>query len=365
MSKDYHSFKDYIAYQNKNIRNVRRNTSNRRSQRNEDSTSNFSKNSKSQSDKDFLTTLIEFMLWLFASTKLLLWGIYSSLREMSRTPLTSLFNSFVIGLVLSLPSAGLIVFGNFGNIISFQNSEPHITIYLENSVNQAEIQSIQNKLSHNPDIKSVKYISKKQALEEIQKDTQLAEIVSTLEGNPLPDAFVLTPKITDLKSLEHLTKELKKLSKAISVQIDNEWVKKIDALIAVIQQIILLSGFLMSGMVLVVIGNTIHLQILAKKSELEICLLLGATTHFIQKPFIFFGITQGLMGGIIAGLIIEIALRILNSTISKIATTYAFSFKITGIDGADVIFLLLVASLFGGLGAFLSVKQNLKSLIKN
>src|SRR5436853_269463 len=123
----------------------------------------------------------------------------------------------------------------------------------------------------------------------------------------------------------------------------------------------LLAGLLGTGLVAVTF-NTIRLQILTQRDEIEVSKLIGATDAFIRRPFYYLGLLQGLAGGTMAVGIVAAALALLNREVSVLAESYGSSFRFAFLPTSDALAVVLFAGLLGWLGAHLSVSRHLRDI---
>jgi len=105
--------------------------------------------------------------------------------------------------------------------------------------------------------------------------------------------------------------------------------------------------------------NTIRLQILTRRDEIEVSKLIGATNPFIRRPFLYLGALQGLGGGCAAWAIVTLAMIVLNVQLAELTTLYGTAFKLQPLTAADSAVLLLFSAALGWLGAWLSVSRHL------
>ncbi len=116
---------------------------------------------------------------------------------------------------------------------------------------------------------------------------------------PLPDAFVLETG-SSAAELEKLEPQLKALPKVSYVQLDSAWVRRLESLLQIGRTAVLILATLLAAGLVAVTFNTIRLQILTQKDEIEVSKLIGATDAFIRRPFFYLGLVQGAMGGLAA-----------------------------------------------------------------
>jgi cell division transport system permease protein len=179
------------------------------------------------------------------------------------------------------------------------------------------------------------------------------------ERNPLPDAFVVTARNNDPATLEALRDQATHWPKVEHVQLDAEWARRLDAALGVGRLLVTLLAALLALALVAVTFNTIRLQILTRRDEIEVSKLIGATNPFIRRPFLYLGALQGLAGGCAAWAIVNLAVLVLNVQLAELATLYGTAFKLEPLDAADSAILLVFSAALGWLGAWLSVSRHL------
>jgi cell division transport system permease protein len=187
-------------------------------------------------------------------------------------------------------------------------------------------------------------------------------VIGSLSQNPLPDAFIVHPKPSGAQALEGLRAELAKLPRVEKAQLDSAWAYKLEALLKFGRVLVLILASLLSLALVAITFNTIRLQILTQREEIEVSKLIGATNSFIRRPFLYFGAIQGLLGGIMAWLIISISLLLLNHQVVALAQLYASQFELHTLSLGDSLTLLLFSMYLGWLGAWLSVARHLSHI---
>lgn len=282
-----------------------------------------------------------------------------TLRRLRTSPVSSLLNVLVIGVALSLPTGGYVLLQNVKNLSDKLVGAPQLSIFLGMSVNQDEIARISKQLQQHDNISHIEFVPREQALLQLQQSTGLADVTGGLAQNPLPHAFIVYPKSKDIQSLEALRDELKTWPKFDHVQLDSAWVRKLEALLKFGRLAVLILSVLLSFALVAITFNTIRLQILTRHEEIEVSKLIGASNSFIRRPFLYFGLVQGLLGGSAAWLIITVSLSLLNVSLSDLAQLYASSYSLQHLSAGDSLTLLLFSGYLGWLGALLSVSQHL------
>jgi cell division transport system permease protein len=284
------------------------------------------------------------------------------LRRMFVSPLAGSFNILVIGIAISLPAGIYVLLQNVQGLVTQLSSSPQISLFMSMDAKADDIDKLRKQLEQNPLIAHVEFVARAQALEQLKKSTGLADVIGGLNQNPLPDAFIVYPKSSTAQSLDELRIELAKLPKVELAQLDSDWAYKLEALLKFGRMVALILASLLSFALIAITFNTIRLQILTQRDEIEVAKLIGATNSFIRRPFLYFGATQGLLGGIMAWLIITISLLLLNHQLNALSQLYASQFVLHPLSLGDSLTLLLFSMYLGWLGAWLSVARHLSQI---
>ncbi|TDI78492.1 MAG: FtsX-like permease family protein [Betaproteobacteria bacterium] len=286
-------------------------------------------------------------------------AFFLALRRLASTPYASLLNIIVIGVAFSLPTGVYILLENLQTFSGQTSGEPQLSLFLELDTDKATIAKIESRLKQHPQVANFQFISKDSALKQLKQGSGLTDVVDSLTQNPLPDAFIINAKSAAPEVLEQLRAEIQKWPKAEHVQLDSAWTKRLEALLKLGQLAVLILTALLSFALVVVTFNTIRLQILTKRDEIEVSKLIGATSGFIRRPFLYFGAIQGVAGGVIAWLIIAIVIHLINSELTNLVQLYAIDLHLYHLSFEDSISLLLFSSWLGWIGAWLSVASHL------
>jgi len=235
----------------------------------------------------------------------------SVLKRMFASPLAGILNILVIGIALSLPAGMYVLLQNAQGLVAKLSGTPQISLFLNMNTRQADIDKLHKQLEQHPAVAGIEFVNRTQALEQLKQNSGLADLIGGLSQNPLPDAFIVHPKPSAAQSLDGLRDELAKMAMVERAQLDSAWAYKLEALLKFGRIIVLILASLLSLALVAITFNTIRLQILTQRDEIEVSKLIGATNAFIRRPFLYFGATQGLLGGITAWIIISISLEAL------------------------------------------------------
>jgi cell division transport system permease protein len=269
-----------------------------------------------------------------------------------------LLNCLVIGVALALPAGGYALVESLRSVASRATLEPQISLFLPAEAKRADAEALAGKLKLDSRIVALRFVPREQALKELASVQGVTELVAALGRNPLPDAFVVTAR---QEALEPLAADLARLPGVSHVQADALWARRLAALARLARLgLWLLAGLLGAGLVAVTF-NTIRLQILTQREEIEVATLIGATEAFIRRPFYYAGALQGLAGGVIALGLVAATLALLNREVAALADSYGSAFRFAFLRPGDALAVLVFAALLGWLGAQLSVSRHLPS----
>jgi len=286
-------------------------------------------------------------------------SLATTLARFGRSPIVTLLNVGVIGIALALPVGLYVALDNLRGVVSALASDPQISVFLALEAGQADAKKIEARLKQHAAVRDVRYVPRDQALKELKASTGLADVVESLPSNPLPDAFVVQPRDAAPEALERLRDEVSGWPKVTHVQLDAAWARRLEAGLKVARLAVWLLATLFAFALVAVTFNTIRLQILTRREEIEVSKLIGATDSFIRRPFLYFGALQGLAGGIAAWAIIGAGLQLLNHGLADLSRLYATQIELRHLGWEDSASLLLFSAGLGWFGAWLSVDQHL------
>jgi cell division transport system permease protein len=268
-------------------------------------------------------------------------------------------NALVIGIALALPAGGYALLTSVRVATAGSALEPQLSVFLRVEATRAEAEALGVKLKADARVSEVRFVPREQALKELQAIEGLAEVVAALNSNPLPDSFVLRPKSADPATLEALAGGLRGLPAVAVVQLDSAWARRLGALAGTARLAIALLAALLAFGLVAITFNTIRLQILTQRAEIEIAKLIGATDAFIRRPFLYLGALQGLAGGLVALAILWGSFSALNVGVAELAASYGSGFRLTLLSPGDALAVVLFSSALGWFGARLSVSKYL------
>lgn len=282
---------------------------------------------------------------------------------LSRLPrIGGALSALVIGIALSLPAGGYVVLEGLRGAGARVTLEPQVSVFLRTEAKRADAEALGAALRADARIAQVRFLPREQALKDLSAVQGMAEVVAALGRNPLPDAYVVEAKDSAASALDTLAADIAKLPAVAHVQADSAWARRLASLAAILRAALWLLAAVLGVGLIAVTFNTVRLQILTQRDEIEVLKLIGATDAFIRRPFYYLGLLQGLAGGAVALAIVGATLAVLNREVATLAESYGSSFRFAFPPPGDAVAILGFAALIGWLGAYLSVSQQLRGL---
>jgi cell division transport system permease protein len=294
-------------------------------------------------------------------------AVADAFSRMLKTSGSFLFNVLVVAIALALPFAGLTIVDSIRPVSEQLAVEPEISIFMAMDTPRdratALAPSIGRILGDSAIAGRLEFVPRENALSALKNKTGLSDALTTLGTNPLPDGYVLKlagfQNAADAARVDAIAVELKALPGVEYVQVDSAWVKRLAALLHVLRMALLLLGTTLGVVVVAVAFNTIRLQVMTQRDEIEVSRLVGATDAFIYRPFYYSGALLGLCAGCMALGAVALGLQPLNAAIADFARLYASEFRIAPLGVAASLSLLALSAGLGWIGAVLSVRRHL------
>ncbi|QID19883.1 ABC transporter permease [Nitrogeniibacter mangrovi] len=287
-------------------------------------------------------------------------GIHA-LGRLFRQPLGTILSALVVGIALALPAGGFVLVDNVGSLARGVTGSPEISLYLALDATDADVAAIETRLRDTKELTGFQFVARDAALKQLA-DNGLADVLEGLPQNPLPHAFIITPASDDPQLFDTLKARFSQWPKVDHVQLDAAWVQRLHALLGLAELGVSLLAALLAAALVIITFNTIRLQILTQRAEIEVTRLLGATDQFIRRPFYWLGCLQGLLGGLIAWGIVTLGIALLRPPVEELASAYGAVFSLGGPSPAQTATLLAVAIALGWLGTALSVRRHLNEI---
>ena len=284
-----------------------------------------------------------------------------SIGRMTANPIAAWMTITVIAIALALPASLYLLADNLLKLGDYWDGDTSISLYMQSGDSATATQTLAKQLEQRADILSVNIISSAQALKELQQQSGLSTALDILDENPLPDVIVVKPRISsdDPLILNKLLNWLNSLPEIEMTQLDRDWVERFNAILSLSRTGIFLFAALLGLGVLLVTGNTIRLEIQNRKDEIEITWLVGGTTSFIRRPFLYSGFWYGLLGGLLAWVMVGLVWLLLKTPVRDLSATYQSTFSLSPLSAGASLSIIIVSALLGLAGAWLAASYHL------
>lgn len=288
----------------------------------------------------------------------------ASVGRLYRAPFTSAMTVLVIAIAMALPVCFQALVQNARNASGGLEATNQISVFLKPELSNEAGRKLAEKLGNHPQVAQARLITKEAALQEFRDYSGFGEALEALEFNPLPVVISLSPKhsLARPEDVEKLVTEIKRISEIDFVQMDTQWMRKLHAMLAIAQRGIGVLNVLLSIAVLFIIGNTIRLELQSRQEEIAVTKLMGATNGFIRRPFLYTGFWFGLLGGMVAWLLVTFLLLLIRAPVRQLSELYGTSYDLAFLSAADSGFLILLSSALGVSGALTVVSYHLREL---
>lgn len=286
------------------------------------------------------------------------------LKKLRAAPLANLVMAGVIGATLSLPAGLYMLIDNLSAAANGIETEPQLTLFLALDAPAETVKDLDRRLRAHPDVSEFHFLGRDAAWQALQEKSGLTDALGDLEKNPLPDAFVIHARNADPATIEAMQREFSGWPHVEHAQLDAAWVKRLYALLQLGNKVVLILAGLLGFALVAIIGNTIRMQILTQREEIEVSKLIGATDRFIRRPFLYAGTLHGLVGGITAWGILYAALYAFNLSVDDLARLYASDFRLRPLGLEASLLLVSCSALLGWLGSYWAVSRYLSRLEK-
>lgn len=290
--------------------------------------------------------------------------LVGSLGRLVRHPFASVMTMAVVAVALALPLFLETLLQNGLAATSHWNQAFDLTVYLHKSVAADRAQGLAKQLRARTDVAAVRVISADEAFAEFRAASGFGKALDALTENPLPITLIVTPAIG--ASTPQGTATLKAAVSAISgvqmVQLDTEWVQRLDAMLEVVRRLVWLTAGLLGLGVILIVSNTIRLDILNRRAEIEVMKLVGATDRFARRPFLYSGFWYGLGGGAGALALVAVGLGLLSKPVERLAALYGSPFQLQGLSLLSAAELLALAVSLSWLGSWVAATRHIRAV---
>jgi len=291
-------------------------------------------------------------------------ALLGSVGRLARNPFATALTLLVIGLALALPLALNLFVTNAQTATGGFADAVDMSVYFKPDVPLAKAQQLAADARQRSEVAQVSLIAADKALDEFRTYSGFGAALEALKENPLPHVLHVRPKPESSSpgELESLRRYFAAWPEVDIVQIDSEWVMRFNAILDVLRRLLVITAALLAAGVLAVIGNTIRLEILNRRAEIEVTKLVGGSNGFVRRPFLYTGVLYGLGGAVLGWLIVEAAVAILGRPVATLAQLYGSRYSLQGPTSDEILIVLGAGVVLGWLGAWISAARHLRSI---
>ena len=287
-----------------------------------------------------------------------------AIDRMLNQPGSTLLTVAVIAVALALPASLRVVVNNGRLLAASWEDAQDFTVYLDMDVDLERARALAAQVEARPDVQQTILVARDQALRDFKSYSGFGDVLDALEDNPLPHALVVRPaaELISGEAIAALADELAKLPESELVQLDTAWVERFRAMVAIARRAVDLATALLALAVVIIVGNTIRLEINNRRREIEVTKLVGGSDGFIRRPFLYLGLCYGLGGSLMAWLVIALSLQVLKGPAARLAGLYGSSFSLSGLPALESIALVLAGGVLGWLGAGFAAARHIRAI---
>ena len=294
-----------------------------------------------------------------------LFSFFSSLGTLLGHRLGTLMTVLVLGIAMALPLGLYVTLQNLRGLDLNQDEWGAITVFLSSGISEAGVIEFARQVNEREDASAV-VISPQQGMEDFREASGFGQALDLFDSNPLPWTLLVTPQIADDEELGSrvalLATWLGKQEAVDIVQVDYKWMQRLSGLIGLGDALVTVLSIMFGLAVVVVVANTIRLDVANRSEEIQVLSLVGANNSFIRQPFLYTGLWYGLLGALLALMLLQLSIFYLDRPLERLLNAYGNSFELDGLGGLQVVAVLLAGGILGFCGAWLSVQRYLRQL---
>ncbi|HEY5804232.1 MAG TPA: permease-like cell division protein FtsX [Lysobacter sp.] len=281
-----------------------------------------------------------------------LYSLVASLGRMLHKPWATALTIGVMAVAITLPLGLWAALGNIERFTGSVQQARQISLFLKPAITLDRARALADELRGRADVASLELRTPEQGMQELRERSGLGEAISAVassedSANPLPSVLIVSPKGDEAL----LAGSLANLPEVDVVQHDAGWRERLDSWLRFGIRLAWVLAMLLGLGALLVVGNTVRLDIQSRREEIAVLQQLGATDGFIRRPFLYLGLSYGLVAGAIALALLTAADVSLRAPLADLARSYGSSFALQGFDLRQAIAIVFGSGLLGWIGA--------------
>lgn len=287
-------------------------------------------------------------------------ALADAFRRLGAQPLGAAFSILVLAVAITLPVLAAVALRSAGAVTSGLETDPHVNVYLALDATGEDVRRVGEALRSHPEAAGVKFVSREEALEELKATTHLAELLASLDRNPLPHAFTVRVKSTDTAKLAEAKAAWLQLPKVDQVVADFEWSERLARWIRFGNRALALVAIVLGAAVAFIVGHLIRLQVVSQRQEIEVSQLIGATASDVRRPFLYHGFLQGLLAGLAALALSWGVTAWVGSQLEALTSNYTTELRVFFLPLSECLAIVALAAALGLAGAWWAVGREIR-----
>lgn len=300
---------------------------------------------------------------LNAQTRFILRSVW---QDLLKRKFGTFLTVLVITVSLTIPTVSYLLWKNTSHAATEFYPEPELTVYLHKNLAEHDINAVVERIRQfdTDKVDSLNYISRQQSLDEFRSWSGFGEALDILDDNPLPAVVLLKPKktFTSPENMLKLRNGLQNIKGVQEVRLDNGWLEKLTAITQLIARVAVTCTLLMLIAVFLVISNSIRSDVSNSKASIDVMQLLGATDHFISRPFLYIGMIYGLLGSLLAMLFSLMTISYFTGVVRYVSDMFTVKFELHGFDVSEAIFIMALSIFLGWLSAKIATNRYIQKI---
>lgn len=287
------------------------------------------------------------------------YGLLYSTGSLLRQPVAAALTCLVLALALALPLGLRTALLNLNHLGGDWQGLERVTVFLSAEAGDQEAIALQQEMQTWPEVLDISSVTPQEALDEFRWATGFGAALDDLPENPLPYVMIIEPVETTELALRQLLIKIEQLAGVDFAQADLAWLRRLDSFLALGQSLVrVLAGLFALG-VMFVVANTVRVEVQARRDEVDVLSLAGATHAFIRRPFLYTGLWYGLIGSLLAWLLIFAGVLLLQPAVGQLAQSYGASLQLHMAPVSETLLLVVISGLLGLFGAWIAVSRQL------
>jgi cell division transport system permease protein len=291
-------------------------------------------------------------------------ALLSSLGRLTREPFATILTVLVMALALALPLGLDVLVRNARSATGDFSDAVGLSAYLRRDVAADKARQLADSARQRPGVAQVTLVTAAEGLRQFREQSGFAAAIDALGDNPLPHLLAVrpSPDHASTAAVEELRRYLASWPEVEMVQVDSDWVRRFNAILGTLRRTLLVTIVLLGGGVIAVVGNTIRLEILNRRPEIEVTRLVGGSRGFVRRPFLYTGALYGLLAGLLGWIIVALAMRALLAPAVELARAYGSPFLLSGPSLRELGWMLLAGVGLGWIGAWIAAGRQLSRI---